>query len=245
MSLDVAFAPADLAPGEAAGRTVAVIDVLRATTTMCTALHAGARAVLLSPSTEDAIRLARSLGDTGVLLAGERNGRRIEGFALGNSPAEMTPAAVGGRTLVMTTTNGTGALLATQGAARVFLASAVNFSAAAREVRAAWDQAKDLLILCAGRGGRFGLDDAYTAGRLVAAALGRRRSTRGLNDAAIASLALVRQYGKGWGRPLAESAAGRHLATIGLAEDLAAAAAEDAAPVLPLCAERRVTLAAA
>ena len=245
MRLDVAFAPAELAPGEAAGRTVAVIDVLRATTTMCTALHAGARAILLAPSTEDALRLSRSLGDADVLLAGERNGRRIEGFALGNSPAEMIPSAVEGRTLVMTTTNGTGALLATQGAATVLLASVVNFSAAAARVRAAWEADQDLLILCAGREGRFGLDDAYVAGRLVAAALGRRRNTAGLNDAAVACLALVRQYGRAWDHPLAASAAGQHLSTIGLAADVTAAGQQDAAPVLPFYAERRVTLAAA
>ncbi|MFI5235563.1 MAG: 2-phosphosulfolactate phosphatase [Gemmatimonadales bacterium] len=245
MRLDVAFSPAGLAPGEVAGRTIAVIDILRATTTICAALHAGARAVLPVPSTAEALRLAQTLGSDDVLLAGERQGLRIDGFPLGNSPREMIPDAVRGRTIIMTTTNGTGALLATQGAHQVFLASAANFGAAAARARETWVERQDLLVLCAGRDGHFGLDDAYAAGRLVEAALARHRTARGLNDAAVACLDLVRRYGRRFDRPLAVSAAGRHLAEIGFAEDVAFAAREDTAPVLPLYAERRVTLTAA
>lgn len=241
MRLDVAFSPAGLAPGEVAGRTVAVVDILRATTTICAALHAGARAVVPVASTEEALRLAQTLGADDVRLAGERQGRRIEGFPLGNSPLEMTPEAVRGRTLVMTTTNGTRALLATQGAHQVFLASAANFSVAAAAARQAWVDRQELLVLCAGRDGRFGLDDAYAAGRLVEAALARQRAARGLNDAAIACLDLVRRYGRRWDRPLLRSAAGRHLSEIGFADDVQEAARQDTAPVLPVFAERRVT----
>ncbi len=134
---------------------------------------------------------------------------RIPGFALGNSPLEMTPEAVRGKTLVITTTNGTEALLAAQGAAAVYLAAAVNLGVAggagARDVCGGDG---DLLVVCAGREGGFALDDAYCAGRLVAAALGGRRATAGLNDAALASLDLVRRYGERWERPLRLSARG-------------------------------------
>ena len=87
---------------------------------MCAALHHGAKAVIPVASTEEALRLAQTIGSDDVLLAGEKNCVRIPGFHLGNSPLEMTEAAVRGKTLIVTTTNGTKALLACQGAAEVY-----------------------------------------------------------------------------------------------------------------------------
>lgn len=232
MTLDVVFTPRDLVPGEVAGRTVFVIDILRATTSMITALANGARGIVPAATPDEAVRLARSLGDDAI-LAGERNCERIPGFALGNSPADMTAAAVAGRLVVMGTTNGTAAMLAAHGAAEVYAAAAVNLTVAAARAREAVEDGRGLLLLCAGRAGGFGLDDAYTAGRLLHAAVGDRRSVRGLNDAAVASLDLVRRYGSDFRRPLRRSGAGRQLLAQGHADDLAAAAAVDAWPVLP------------
>lgn len=243
MTLDVLFTPAGLTPAEAQGRTAFVIDILRATTTMCAALAHGARAIIPAGSTEEALRLAQTIGSADVVLAGEKDCVRIPGFQLGNSPLEMTEAAVRGRTLVVTTTNGTRALLACQGAAAVYAACAANLSAAAERAREALERAAGVLIVCAGRGGAFSLDDAYCAGRLVQAVLGERPSRRGLSDAAIASLDLVRRYGQNWDRPLARSRAGRDLTRLGFRADLLDAARLDAYPVLPHFHERRVTLA--
>jgi 2-phosphosulfolactate phosphatase len=243
MRLDVAFTPAVLAPGDATGRTVVVVDILRFTTTACAALQAGARAVVPAASTEEALQLARTLGPENVLLGGERGGRKIEGFALGNSPLEMTPAAVGGKLLVMTTTNGTRALLAVQSAQTVYLGAAANFAALGARLRAHLSERGELLIVCSGREGMFALDDAYCAGRLVEAALGGRRRWRGLNDAAIAALDLVRRYGARWERPLSTSASGQALKEIDHAHDVLHCAQPDTAPVIPLYAERRVRLA--
>ena len=92
MRIDVAFTPAGLSQTELHGRVVFVIDILRATTTMCAALSNGARAIIPVSSTEEALRLAQTIGSTDVLLAGERNCVRIPGFQLGNSPLEMTRA---------------------------------------------------------------------------------------------------------------------------------------------------------
>ena len=241
MKLDVVFSPLGLPPGHATGRTVFVIDILRASTVICAALHHGARAVVPASSTEEAMRLTQTIGGPDVLLCGERGGRPIPGFALGNSPLEMTPDAVRGRTLVMTTTNGTPALLATQGAAGVFLAAAVNLSAAAAAARDMLDARGELLILCAGRERMFALDDAYAAGRLLLAALDGSRSRKGMNDAALASLDLVRRYGMAWERPLRASRGGADLAALGFDADIVDASREDAYPVLPVFHERRVT----
>lgn len=242
MKLDVAFTPTGLASAEVQGRTVFVIDILRATTTMCAALHHGAKAIIPVASPEEALRLAQTLGSADVLLAGERGCARIPGFHLGNSPLEMTESAVRGRTLVVTTTNGTPTLLAVQGATAVYLAAAANLGLAADKAREAAESPGGVLVLCAGRAGAFSLDDAYCAGRLVAAALGGTKPQRGLNDAAIASLDLVRRYGDGWERPLRSSRSGRELIRLGFREDVLDAARLDAYPVPAHFHERRVTL---
>jgi len=243
MKLDVLFSPLGLTPAEVQGRTVFVVDILRLSTTVCAALHHGARAVIPVPSTEEALRMAQTLGPGEVVLAGERNGLPIPGFALGNSPGEMTPEAVKGRLVIITTTNGTGALLAVQGAAQVYCAAAANFSLAAAAAREIWARDRDMVILCAGRDHRFSLDDAYCAGRLASVALGGVRRRQGLNDAGLAALHLVRRYGERWERPLLSSRAGRELSTIGLKHDVLDCARADAYPVLALFHERRVTAA--
>jgi len=245
MKLDVVFSAAGLTPGEVQGRTVFVIDILRAGTTMCAALHHGARAVVPVASTEEALRLAQTLGNDQCVLAGERNAIAIPGFALGNSPREMQPDLVRGKTLVMTTTNGTGALLAVANAPQVYLACAANFSLAGAAAQEAWNRQQEVLVVCAGREQRFSLDDAYCAGRLVEVALGGDRGRKGLNDGALATLDLVRRYGRRWERPLAASRAGRELTDLGMKEDIADAARVDAYPVLAQFQNRRVTGSAA
>jgi len=244
MKLDVVFTPAGLTSIEVQGRTVFVIDILRATTAMCAALAHGAKALIPVASPEEALRLAQTIGSGDVLLAGEKNCVRIPGFPLGNSPIEMRAPAVRGKTLIVTTTNGTRALLACQGAAAVYPAAAVNLSLAAERAREAIERDDDVLVVCAGRAGAFALDDAYCAGRLLEATLGGRRPHRSLNDAGLACLDLVRRYGGRWDRPLRRCRGGRELIRLGFREDVLDAARVDAYPVLPLFHERRVTLQA-
>lgn len=242
MRIDVAFGP-NVPSSECTGRPVFVIDVLRATTTICAALDAGARAVIPVASTDEALRMVQTLDSRDVLLAGERNCEPIPGFALGNSPREMTPEVVGGRTIVMTTTNGTRALVAAAAGNPVVIAAGVNLSVAATHARAALADRGDLLILCAAREQAFSLDDAYAAGRLILEALEGRRFRKGMNDAALVAIDLARRYGPRFDRPLAMSAAGRQLRALGYAEDVAHAATVDRHPVLALLRDRRITVA--
>lgn len=244
MKLDIIFSPVGLTPGETAGRTVFLVDILRATTTMCAALTHGARAVIPVASTEEALKLAQTLDKDDTLLAGEQNCVRIPGFALGNSPREMTEDVVRGKTLVLRTTNGTRALLAIQGAGAVYAVAAANISEAGAKAKEVWEADRDLLVVCAGRENAFSLDDAYTAGRLAVAAMGGRKRSKGLNDAALACLDLVRRYGDRWDRPLRASRAGRELARLGFQEDVLDAARPDAYPVLLQYHDRRVTAVA-
>jgi len=240
--IDVAFAPNDLAAADVAGRAVVVIDVLRATTAICAALDHGARAVIPAAGTDEATRLAQALDRREVLLAGERNLDPIPGFNVGNSPGEMTADKVRGLTVVMSTTNGTRALLATVGAAEVVVAAAVNLSVAGDRALQLYRQHGRLLVLCAGRETGFGLDDAYIAGRIVIAALGGRRSRKDLNDSAIAAVDLVRRYGSRIDRVFSLSRAGRELKRRGYGNDVVYSAQVDAHPVLPIFHDRRVTL---
>jgi len=242
VKIEVVFTPAGLTQPEVHRRVVFVIDILRATTTMCAALNNGAKAIIPVSSTEEALRLAQTIGSTDVLLAGERNCTRIPGFQLGNSPLEMKELVVRGKTLILTTSNGTSALLACQGAATVIPAAAANLGLAAERGREALEGNQPILIVCAGRSGTFALDDAYCAGRLAAAIIGGTRPDRRLNDAALASIALVRRYGDNWERPLRFSRSGRELVKLGFGDDVQDAARLDAYPVPVQFHERRVTL---
>jgi 2-phosphosulfolactate phosphatase len=193
---------------------------------------------------DEAVRLAQTVG-ADVVLAGEQHCLPIPGFHFGNSPRAMTPTAVRGRIVALATTNGTRALLAVAAAAHVHPVCIANFSLAAQRARELLEASGDLLVLCAGRDGAFGLDDAYVAGRLLRVALGARTGRSGLNDAAIASLQLVRTYRDRWERPLRLSRAGRELQKVGLGDDIADAARLDAYPVLPHLHDRRLTVSAA
>ncbi len=241
MKIDIAFTPITIGPGDLSGRTVVVVDILRATTTIAVALANGAKAVLPAATTEEALRIAQNLERDAVILAGERKSERIPGFALGNSPAEFTPEAVSGKTIVMSTTNGTAAFAAAQGAREIIACAAVNFSAVAERCRAAVEEHGDLIILCAGSERRFALEDAFAAGRLAKALLpeGGARAAD-VTDSVIASLELARHYGERWGRALKASAHGRELAALGFKADLDACAAQDTHPVIPLYADRRI-----
>ena len=241
MKIDVFFTPLGLNAGDLSGRGVIVVDVLRATTSIITALANGAKAVVPAATSEEAVRLTANLEKNGYVLAGERKSLKIEGFPLGNSPLEMTAEAVGGKTIYMSTTNGTPALVAAQGGEPVLVAAAVNFSAVAERARAVFDERGDLVIVCAGREKQFALEDAYTAGRLIKAVKkGIPPKKLTLNDAAQVSLDLAAQQG-GWQDALAASDAARQLNEVGLGEDVRFCANPDRVAVVPIYADRRIT----
>src|SRR5688500_9194080 len=126
MQIDVVPTADAVTPDRVEGRTALVIDVLRASTTIITALSRGALAVVPGAEPDDARRRA----GPGVLVAGERRADKLAGFDLGNSPAEFSVVPLAGRTIVFTTSNGTRALLAVRGAAAVGIAALVNLTAA-------------------------------------------------------------------------------------------------------------------
>jgi len=243
MRISIFFTPLGLTSADIAGKPVIVIDILRATTTIITALANGAKAVIPAAATDEAVRIAQSLERGSVLLAGERRFEPIDGFDLGNSPREMTADVVAGKTLVMSTTNGTPAIQAAEAGNPVFVAAALNFSAVVATVKPLVDGQGEIAILCAGRERGFALEDAYAAGRFAHALLppgGRRKVD--LNDAGVAALELIKRYGDRWKRAVSASAAARDLVAKGYKEDVAAATEANRYELVPVYAERQVTL---
>lgn len=242
MRVDVYFTPAELTGIELPARVV-VVDVLRATSTIVEALANGARAVFPVATADDAARIAQNIGRDSVLLCGERKGLPIEGFDLGNSPAEFTAAAVEDLSLVMTTTNGSRAFLtvAERRAGKVdqetatLAASFLNLGAVAN-VLAPGDP---VAIVCSGREGRFALEDALCAGALVRA-LGPADAEP--NDAAVAAAALAERHMDDLVDAMTSTAAGRRLAQIGLDADVEFCARLDRTTVVPRFRDRKITL---
>jgi 2-phosphosulfolactate phosphatase len=226
--LDVAVTPDVLRPADVPGSTVLVVDVLRASTTIITALANGCLAVVPVIDADEARR--RATATPGALIAGERRGEPLQGFDLGNSPLEFSPARVGGRTVVFTTSNGTRALVAVRAAAAVAVAAFVNASAAA-----AWAvaQQRDVLVACAGERGAISLEDHVCAGALVERALAAEPGATP-TAAALAALALARRYGKEVARLGSDSGWARHLAASGRAADVAACLALDTTTLVPV-----------
>jgi 2-phosphosulfolactate phosphatase len=213
MKIDTYFTVEELDPAALESATVVVVDVVRATTTLVEALANGARGIYATPSTEEAVKLAQSLGREDTLLCGERKGAKVPGFDLGNSPREFTRDAIEGKRLVMSTTNGTRALAKGQDGARLLTCAFTNLSAVAKAVQ----DAERLVVLCAGREGRFTLDDALCAGHLVRTVQADRELA--LNDASQAAAAWA-----GFRKPsrkfLEATEGGRTLVEIGLGDDL-------------------------
>ncbi|MGH3016056.1 MAG: 2-phosphosulfolactate phosphatase, partial [Gaiellaceae bacterium] len=157
MRVHVAFTPAETVRAP----TAVVVDVVRATSTIVQALASGYSRVLCCAEVEEARALRERLGE-GV-LAGERRARPIPGFELGNSPREFVEPR--GETVILTTTNGTRALVtAGERCERVLAGSLLNLEALVASAR---DGGGDVTVVCAGVKGEFAMDDAYVAGRIA------------------------------------------------------------------------------
>ncbi|MCE7933402.1 MAG: 2-phosphosulfolactate phosphatase [Chlorobi bacterium CHB2] len=220
MILDVRFTPSAFASGPTLrDATAVVIDVLRASSTIIAALMAGAREVIPTDSVENAVAIAHRLGTDRTVLAGERNSLPIPGFQLGNSPASCNAATVAGRTVVMTTTNGTRAFQQTHGAHTVLCGALLNARAVAQRI-AATGAGQRVVMLCAGSHGNFSMDDAIGAGAIVNELL----AIEGLNpkplDSANAALQLFKQAEHNLAEALRQGDHGTHLLAIGCQDDI-------------------------
>jgi 2-phosphosulfolactate phosphatase len=237
-AVDVALTPALVAARPPAGAAV-VIDVLRATSTIATALDHGAAAVVPVRDPDEAIAVMRRLGRERVLLCGERSSRLIAGFDLDNSPASYAPAVVTGKTLVFTTTNGTRALIEAAHDTPIVLCGAlVNRAAVARALLAA--PADDALLVCAGDEGALSFEDALGAGAIVSALYAAHREIE-RSDAARAAMALFDAHAQRLTTALASGTHARTLIDAGFAADVATCAKLDAIDLVPVYADGMIT----
>jgi len=232
-SIQIHLVPDLLAGVDLSNRAAIVIDVLRATTTIVHALAAGAERIV--PCLD--IDQARSIADQSPnpLLGGERGGRKIAGFDLGNSPREYRADLIAGRTVVFTTTNGTKAMEACRGANRIYIAAFVNLAAVCREA----SEHEALEIVCAGTNGQITREDVLLAGAIVDLLQATSGHAIELNDqghiavdawrhaqTALTSISLADR--------LKASQGGRNVLQIGLENDIEIAAEIDKFDIAPI-----------
>ena len=216
MKVDVLFLPGHATPDSFVGRAVVVFDVLRATTTMTAALAAGVAEIRVFPDTASVRKDAAEIGlSPAPLLCGEEKCLAPAGFDLGNSPGAFT-REFAGRTVYMSTTNGTRAILAARDAKLLLVGAIVNASAVAVALAEA---GLDVTLLCAGTNGRVAIEDVIGAGAVLAA-LSRLKGTMPESDAPRMALRLFETSKEDLPRVLAEGDGGRNVIAAGLAEDI-------------------------
>lgn len=235
-TLNVYGLPHLVEPEDLAGGAVVIIDVLRSSTTIVHALEAGASEVIPCLEVDEARQLADRLPRGKVILGGERNGLRIDGFELGNSPAEYSPHQVGGKTIVFTSTNGTRAMARARQAGRILIGAFVNVTAVARRLLGQ----QQIHLLCAGTRGQIGQDDLLLAGLLVerlcrqaAPACQQNAQAVSARQSWLQTFAVPQALGQQLPEPqrlaqeLRKSPGGKNLLALGLEEDILAAAQID------------------
>ncbi len=159
--IEVCFSPTLFPHSDSADKIVVVVDILRATSVICTMFKNGVKEIYPVRDLEE----AQAYKQKGFLVVAERNGQKLDFADFGNSPFYFTPETVGGKTVVYSTTNGTNAITVGRDASVVTIGAFLNFSAIAKFLM---EQQKDVLILCAGWKGKFCLEDTLFAGALSA-----------------------------------------------------------------------------
>ncbi len=214
------------------GSAAAVIDVLRATSSITQAFSSGCERLIPARTEEEARNVLK--GNPGAIISGEQRGLKIEGFDLGNSPLEYSPENVRGKTVIMTTSNGTKAILgaAGSGASPVLVCSFLNLGAAARAYLA--HSRRDLAVVCSGSHGEFSLEDFVCGGALVSAIMSLAPSAEfTLDEAAREAVASFESYRGDVLAVFDDSEHGRYLKTIGFQEDLVYCARASSLDIVP------------
>ncbi|MEN1678862.1 MAG: 2-phosphosulfolactate phosphatase [Planctomycetota bacterium] len=232
------YLPQFVSESDLAGDAVVVIDLLRASTTICRALASGAAEVQAFLDVAGVVRAAERAGRESVILGGERGGVTIEGFDLGNSPLEYTPDTVFGKKVFFTTTNGTAALTHARLARRVVVGAAVNLSAVVESLR----EEPAVHLLCAGTSGHVTREDRLAAGAIAVGLMEHgHRDTNDQADRVLGEwqelLTTARALGRTPSQQLAmelrDTPGGKNLLELDMDEDLPECAAIDALDIVP------------
>ncbi|MBX7046057.1 MAG: 2-phosphosulfolactate phosphatase [Ignavibacteria bacterium] len=219
------------------GKNVIVIDALRATSTIATALVNGAKEVIPTENAATAVRVAKGSGNS--MLCGERGGKIIEGFNLGNSPLEYTAEAIKDKSLVFSTTNGTVSLSKAKYAKNCLLASFLNIQAVVDFVK---ELNEDIVIICSGKLNNFCIEDAVCAGVIINKLIDKNEENYSFTDSENACIKLAKAYAyeKSKISPhkildmMKISEHGKYLVEIGFQNDLEFCSAVDSIHSIPM-----------
>ncbi len=230
MQVELHFTPHQIDELALRDKTVVVIDVLRASTSIAAALFNGAKEIIPVTTIERAVKISGNLFGDHVLRGGERNGKMVEGFNLGNSPFDYSEDKIRGKAIIFSSTNGSYAIEKARFARNVAIGGFVNI---ARIVQFIKELNQDFVILCAGNNGSFSIEDSVCAGLLIRRLAEDGSGDLSLSDAAIAATMLHKGYAKSLLKMIKNSEHGKYLAGIGFAADLPVCAGVDTIPILP------------
>lgn len=216
-NLETLFIPEEIKNIELAGKLVVMIDVLRASSTIVTALANGCRGFIPILSPDQAKKKAQQFEKEGVLLGGEREGTKIEGFDLGNSPREYKKEAVKDKTIIFSTTNGVKTLEMVKSAYEIIIGSFLNLQAVCDYCT---NYKGAILIICAGRESKFSLEDTACAGMIINFLRDVFPVACREVDANLTARLLYGRFGNNILEILRTSQHGRYLESIGLGGDL-------------------------
>ena len=200
--------------------TVVIIDILRASTTIVTALMKGANRIVPCQTIEEAIAYAEEHHNQHCALAGERHAQKIEGFEFGNSPQEYITDAVKGKTIVMTTSNGTRAIRMAPQSEQVMVGCLLNAGSISNACAAIGN---NVALICAGTHGKYSADDVIGAGGIIYQVIENQTEVELDNDAAKA-LRLFQETKDDLQRNLELTEHGQRLKQLGFEDDIAYAA---------------------
>jgi len=239
MNIDVFTVPAEVNEQNIRGRTVIVIDVLRASSSLLQAFANGCREVFPVESIERALSLHTALFTSDVLLCGERDGIKIDRFHLSNSPFEYTRDAVENKSLIFTSTNGSAALVNTRGSRETLICGFLNIDITAEAVR---ESAENLTILCAGKKNHFSLEDIVCAGMLVEKITAKQQEQHVLTDAARMAVQMFVKHSADLGGMVRISDHGQVLLNLGMERDLDFCVELNSIPLLLRFVEGKIRL---
>jgi len=238
-NLETLFIPEEIKNIEVAGKLVVIIDVLRASSTIITALANGCRGFIPILSPDQAKEKAQQFEKENVLLGGEREGIKIEGFDLGNSPREYKREAVKNRTIIFSTTNGVKTLEMVKSAYRIIIGSFLNLQAVCNYCA---NYKGDILLICAGKEGKFSLEDAACAGMIINSLKDVSFSGHQEVDANLIARLLYEKFGNNILEILRKSQHGRYLDSIGLDEDLKFCSQLDFFHIVPIFRDEIISI---
>ena len=209
-------------------KTTIVIDVLRATTTIITALNNGAKEIIPINAVEFAVKLSGDTLSSQTILAGERNTHKIDGFALGNSPLEFTEQIVSSKSIVFFTTNGSKAIVKAKYSSHLYIASFLNGNKIADQVK----NEEEIVIMCSGNNGLFSFDDSVCAGFLIEELVGLNVDIE-LDDASRVCHLLYKKNHKRLKKMMMETEHGKKLVQQGYKDDIIYASQRNIINVVP------------